>query len=399
MIDAPANAHALHAGTRVEEFEIVSLVGAGGFGVVYLALDHSLQRRIALKEYMPAQFASRSSDNATVTVRSSQDIETFQIGLRSFINEARLLAQFDHPALVKVYRFWQANGTAYMAMPYYVGPTLKQALANMGGPPDEGWLRSQLKPLLEACATLHAARCFHRDIAPDNILLTEAGPVLLDFGAARRVINDATRTLTVILKEGYAPIEQYGTGPSMPQGPWTDIYALCGVLRYALTGKPPPSAVERLMADHMEPLRGLYSGSYSEGLLRAIDAGLAIKPAERPQDIAQFKRLLDSWESDTTRIRSPARREKGSTSTNDLETAPPETGNWPNANEAAADFDLPRTNRGAQPVALERDNKWHQGSEESGRAIEKTTLKPVLLRDSPSAEKWIVPVTVIAAQP
>jgi serine/threonine protein kinase/sulfur carrier protein ThiS len=293
MLATETVSHALPIGAKLEEFEILSIVGAGGFGIVYRALDRSLERRIALKEYMPSQYARRI-DGISIVPSTSSDVETFELGLRSFVNEARLLAMFDHRALVKVYRFWEANGTAYMAMPLYEGLTLKQTLKGATAPPSEAWLRSMLDPLLEACATLHAAHCFHRDIAPDNIILTSGGPVLLDFGAARRVINDATRALTVILKEGYAPIEQYGGSTTLAQGPWTDIYALCGVLRCAITGHPPPPSIERLVADNMEPMSALEAGNYSENFLRAIDAGLAIKPDNRPQDVTEFRGILDS---------------------------------------------------------------------------------------------------------
>ena len=150
-----------------------------------------------------------------------------QLGLHSFVNEAHLLASFDHPSLLKVYRFWEANGTAYMVMPYYQGVTLKRALAGLKAPPEESWLLRQLGQLLDALNVMHSEHCFHRDIAPDNILLLDDGtPLLLDFGAARRVIGDATHALTAFLKPGYAPVEQYAEMPSMKQGPWTDLYAL-----------------------------------------------------------------------------------------------------------------------------------------------------------------------------
>ena len=283
----------LPEGLRLGEYEILSVIGEGGFGIVYLAYDHFLQRQVALKEYMPSSLAGRSRMGLDVTIKSERHRDTFMAGLRSFINEARLLAQFDHRALVKVYRFWEGNGTAYMVMPYVVGPTLKAALADMGTPPDEAWLRSQvLTPLMEALSLLHKASCLHRDIAPDNILLTETGPMLLDFGAARKVIGDLNQTLTVVLKPGYAPIEQYGEVPALTQGPWTDVYALGGVVRYAITGKVPVSATTRLVQDTMVPLAQLAQGHYGEAFLQAMDTALAIKPADRPQDMLEFSALL-----------------------------------------------------------------------------------------------------------
>jgi serine/threonine protein kinase len=289
--------HTLPEGTRLGEFEIVGLVGEGGFGIVYLAFDHSLQRRVALKEYMPSSLAARISGQHTVAVKSRQHTEAFQAGMASFINEARLLAQFDHPALVKVHRFWEGNGTAYMVMPFYEGPTLEHALEQLGHPPDEDWLRRLLGPLLDALKVLHGAQCLHRDVAPDNILLTPAGPLLLDFGAARRVIGDVTRGLTAILKAGYAPIEQYGDAQTMRQGPWTDIYAVACVVYRAISGKAPMASIDRLIADRMEPLSHLAAGRYNEVFLRAIDAALAVSPERRPQDITEFRTRLDSAEA------------------------------------------------------------------------------------------------------
>lgn len=284
----------LPEGLRLGEYEIRSVIGEGGFGIVYLAYDHFLQRQVALKEYMPSTLAGRARTGLDVVVKAERHRDTFLAGLRSFVNEARLLAQFDHPALVKVYRFWEAHGTAYMVMPYCVGPTLKEALASHDGPPDEDWLRHHLLgPLLEALALLHKAQCLHRDIAPDNILLTDTGPLLLDFGAARQIIGDMSQTLTVVLKPGYAPIEQYGEVAGMGQGAWTDLYALAGVVRYALTGKVPMAATSRIVQDTLVPLAVSAAGQYSEMFLQAVDAALAVKPADRPQSIAAFQALLD----------------------------------------------------------------------------------------------------------
>ncbi|MGB0127135.1 MAG: protein kinase, partial [Rhodocyclaceae bacterium] len=284
--------NALPPGTRLGEFELTGLVGEGGFGIVYLAYDHSLHRTVALKEYMPSALAARTQ-GVTVSVRSARHEETFNAGLRSFINEARLLAQFDHPSLVKVYRFWEGNGTAYMVMPFYEGPTLKQALKKMPEPPSEEWLKTLLAQLVEALATIHREQCFHRDIAPDNILLLKDGrPLLLDFGAARRVIGDMTQALTVILKPGYAPVEQYAEVPHMKQGAWTDVYALAAVVYFAIIGKAPTPSVGRMMNDTLAPLAQVAAGKYSNAFLRGVDRALAVKPEDRPQSMAELGELL-----------------------------------------------------------------------------------------------------------
>ena len=283
----------LPVGSTLGEFEITGRLGEGGFGIVYLAEDHSLGRRVALKEYMPSSLAQRVG-GTQVSVKSERHRETFEAGLKSFVNEARLLAQFDHPSLVKVYRFWEANGTAYMVMPFYEGITLKDELKAMGAPPDETWLRELLEPLTEALAVIHAEQCYHRDIAPDNVILLKGSerPLLLDFGAARRVIGDMTQALTVILKPGYAPVEQYAEVPGMKQGPWTDVYALAAVVYYAITGKTPPTSVGRLMNDNYVPMVQAGAGRYSPAFLAAIDRALVVKPEQRTQTIDDLRRDL-----------------------------------------------------------------------------------------------------------
>ena len=303
----------LPVGFYLGEFEIIKVLGEGGFGIVYLADDHSLGRRIALKEYMPSSLAQRVG-GTQVSVKSERHRETFAAGLKSFVNEARLLAQFDHPSLVKVYRFWEANGTAYMVMPFYEGITLKDELKAMGAPPDETWLRDLLEPLTEALAVIHTEQCFHRDIAPDNVILLKGSnrPLLLDFGAARRVIGDMTQALTVILKPGYAPVEQYAEVPGMKQGPWTDVYALAAVVYYAITGKTPPTSVGRLMNDNYVPMTQAGAGRYSPAFLAAMDRALVVKPEQRTQSIDDLRHDLGMAPSDVDsgkterRVRGPA---------------------------------------------------------------------------------------------
>ena len=282
----------LPVGTRLGEFEITGLLGEGGFGIVYLAYDSSLERNVALKEYMPSAFASRST-TSFVSVKSDRYDDMFQAGLRSFVNEARILAQFDHPSLIKVYRFWEANGTAYMVMPYYQGPTLKQVLLERAERPDEAFLKALLAPLLDTLALIHQQQCFHRDIAPDNILMLSDGrPLLLDFGAARRAISGMQQQFTVIVKHGYAPIEQYAEMPGMSQGAWTDLFALASVVHFAIDGKPPPPAVGRIITDPYVPLAERHADRYSASFLAAIDRALAVKPDDRPQDAAELRALL-----------------------------------------------------------------------------------------------------------
>lgn len=296
---------ALPAGARLGEFEIQHVLGIGGFGIVYLAFDHALERQVAIKEFMPASLARRG-EASNVVVRSAANADTFNLGLRSFINEARLLARFDHPSLVKVYRFWEAHGTAYMVMPYYKGRTLQQVRREMDAPPDEAWLRRLINPLLGALDCLHRENVFHRDVAPDNILLLddESGPgmgppVLLDLGAARRVIGDHTQTLTAIVKPSFAPIEQYAETVQLRQGPWTDLYALAAVVHFCITGRPPMPATVRAVYDDLPTLRllsqSLASGfdrHFSEPFINAIDHALAVRPLERPDSVSAWRAEL-----------------------------------------------------------------------------------------------------------
>jgi len=284
---------ALPPGTRFGEFEIVRVLGIGGFGIVYLARDHSLEREVALKEYMPASLATRGS-GPQITVRSAAHAETYAIGLRSFVNEARLLARFDHPSLVKVYRFWEDNQTAYMVMPYLQGVTLRDTRRAMAHAPDEAWIRRVIDPIMSALELLHREGVYHRDIAPDNILLPAEGPpVLLDFGAARRVISDRTQSLTAILKPSYAPIEQYAEMSQLRQGPWTDIYALGAVVHYLFFGQPPQPATARALHPDGDPITDRSVEGVSMRFVEAIDWALAVRPNQRPQSIAELKGALD----------------------------------------------------------------------------------------------------------
>ncbi|WP_418130281.1 serine/threonine-protein kinase [Variovorax sp. 375MFSha3.1] len=280
--------HPLGVNHRLDEFELLEVIGEGGFGIVYRAYDHSLQREVAIKEYMPAMLARRVGDNS-VHVRSERLTATFQAGLRSFINEARTLAQFSHPALVRVHRFWEANSTAYMAIQLYKGRTLRRLAEDEPGKVTEPWLLGMLGPLLGALETLHRSQCFHRDIAPDNIFIQQDDlPVLLDFGAARKSIADLVDEVAVMVKSGYSPIEQYADDNTLLQGAWTDLYALGAVLYRAVTGHPPPSAVVRSVQDAYVPLSSMGRDDLSPAFCAAIDHTLAVHSKDRTQTVAAF---------------------------------------------------------------------------------------------------------------
>lgn len=283
---------ALPAGTRLGEFEITGVVGEGGFGIVYSARDSSLDRIVAVKEYLPSAFASRNSAGG-VEVRSEAHGSTFAAGLSSFINEARMLAKFSHPGLVEVFRFWEANGTAYMAMRYYRGVTLREMVRTNPEIVTEQWLCETLDPILLALQELHNEKCYHRDIAPDNILVLPNGrSVLMDFGAARRIIGGMTRALTTVLKPGYAPIEQYSDDGSMAQGAWTDVYAIGGLLYHAMSGKVPVQAISRMMNDPLKPVGAVAKGQFSQNLCDVVMKCLAVMPENRYQSIDELRAAL-----------------------------------------------------------------------------------------------------------
>lgn len=302
---APASAvshvDALPPGTRLAEFEILALLGVGGFGMVYKAFDHSLHRAVAIKEYMPSALAGRAQGQS-LWVRSSSDQQTFHAGLESFVGEARLLAQFDHPSLVKVFRFWEANNTAYMVMPLYSGMTFKQARAQMRTPPTEEWLRKLLWSVLGALRVLHDGKTLHRDISPDNIFLQDSGPpVLLDLGAARHAINDKDHKHTAVLKVNYAPIEQYSEGDDdLRQGPWSDLYSLAAVMHGCLCNDTPLPATLRSIKDRMVPfsrvaktVKKQLGVEYSPAFVSAVSQALSLKPEDRPQSIDAFLQLME----------------------------------------------------------------------------------------------------------
>ncbi len=285
------HANCLPVGTRVADFEIVGLIGEGGFGIVYLAKDTSLDRIVALKEFMPAAFAGRI-DGVRVAVRAVNHKATFDAGLKSFINEAKMLAKFAHPALVEVFRFWEGNGTAYMAMRLYKGETLRQVLAQGTEDFTEERIAQVMGPIFDALEMLHREQVFHRDIAPDNIMLADGRSVLLDFGSARKIIGDATQALTTVLKPGYAPVEQYSDDGTMKQGAWTDVYALGGVLYHLATGKPPLQAVSRMLSDPLPTVNQVTGDKFSISFSQAVAKAMSVHIDNRFQTVTAFREAL-----------------------------------------------------------------------------------------------------------
>ena len=219
------------------------------------------------------------------------------MGRANFLQEARTLAKFEHPSIVRVTRVFEANSTAYMVMGFEEGQTFDEWLKQLHRTPTQEELDAILRPLLEALQMMHRADFLHRDISPDNIIVRADGsPALLDFGAARRAVAEMSHSLTGIVKPGYSPHEQY-TSENRFQGPWTDLYALGGTLYRAVTGQPPEEATLRVDDDRMPPATQAAKGKYRNEFLRAIDACLKVRGSERPQSVTQLRPKLLSERS------------------------------------------------------------------------------------------------------
>jgi len=283
------NLIALPSGTElVGDYRIERVLGAGGFGVTYLADEIALARLVTIKEYFPSDIAARTQGIGAAP-RSKDCAGDYRWGLDRFVEEAQTLAKFNHTNIVRVYRYFLANNTAYMVLHFEEGQSLKAWLKGLGRAPRQKELDAIVGPLLDALELIHKSDFLHRDIAPDNIIIRKTGdPVLIDFGSARGEIASHTKTVSALVKPGYSPYEQYAE-TSRRQGPWTDIYALGATLYHAVTGKRPPDAPSRMVNDELVPAREAALGSYRAGFLKAIDRALTLTIEGRPQEIAAWR--------------------------------------------------------------------------------------------------------------
>lgn len=286
---------ALPTGATLERYVIDRVLAAGGFGITYLARHASLDRIVAIKEHFPRQLAYR--DGATSEVRPT-DPATFKWALDRFLQEGRSLATCKHRNIVDVTDVFEAHGTAYMVLAYEEGQTLKQWLASLGRPPTQAEIDNLMHPLLDALEAVHAKDLLHRDIAPDNIMIRPDGkPCLIDFGSARFKIAEQSNLLSVIIKTGYSPPEQYAAS-GRAQGPWSDIYALGATLYHAVTGMAPPEAPDRTEVAYVPAAQACQKPElYRPGFLTAIDQALSLRTKERPQSIADWRRALFATEA------------------------------------------------------------------------------------------------------
>ncbi len=285
--------NALPPGTMLQEYEVLRVLGEGGFGIVYLTKGRYLDDLVAIKEYLPAQLATRV-DGTTITPTSSANQEFFSWGRQKFLEEARMLSQLSsprpHPNIVAVRRFFELHGTAYLVMDYEQGEALS-VLLEREGCLEEAHLAALTEALLDGLETVHAAGITHRDIKPSNILVRADGtPVLLDFGAARLALGERTQSSFNAVSPAYAAPEQLMGSEKV--GPWTDLYGLGATLYRAATGRLPQPAVERLVEEGHLPASELAGAGYTAGLLRAIDAALALRAEDRPQSVSQWRALM-----------------------------------------------------------------------------------------------------------
>lgn len=282
------NSYSLQRNTGlIGRYVIQKVLGQGGFGITYLGIDKLYGNKVAIKEYYPQKIAMRKAQyEDVVTVTSIEEKNNYDKGKKRFLDEAQVMARFNkNEGIVKILDFFEANNTAYIVMEYLEGITLKQYLGKYGVIQFRNLIEMML-PLLEALIEIHSQGLIHRDISPDNIMVQHNSKLkLMDFGAARDYTESGNKSLTVILKPGYAPPEQYQTHGV--QGPWTDIYALCATIYKCLTGITPPDAIARVMDDKFKEPDQL-DGKLSPDIKKILWKGMNIFPEERYQDIVEF---------------------------------------------------------------------------------------------------------------
>ena len=337
----------LAPGHILESYLIEKELGQGGFGITYLALDQTLNRKVAIKEYFPGDIARRQPDGAIQSTSAGK--EQFEWGLKSFLSEARTLAVFSHPNIVRVLRFFEANGSAYLVMDYVQGATSGEFFTKKIASPSmlEGFFRKVLSALDE----IHKSNFQHLDVKPDNILVSDADqePVLIDFGSAKYSQSENT---VALVTPNYSAVEQYSTGAE--KGAWTDIYSLCATMYRLVSGDKPLDAPSRVLGDEMVPFAEQASAKLlSDGMVSAISAGLAPLPGKRPQSVKEVLDLLDSGGRSQPAIShetkgSSVEFESGQASTEHTSKEPPaEKAEWP-----APPPELRAKNRPERAVAI-----------------------------------------------
>ena len=274
-----------------EKYLLGRVLGQGGFGITYLAWDIYLDRKLAIKEYFPRELVFRDPDSSTVAIYQGTQAEQYSYGLSKFLAEAKNLARFEgHPNIVSVRDYFEANDTAYMVMNYLEGVTFADYLKRRDSGLPFNEVLSIIMPVLDALRYVHEAGLLHRDISPDNIMITiKRRVMLLDFGAARHALGEKGRKYSVIVKPGYAPEEQYRSNGI--QGPWTDIYAVAATFYRALTNRMPPESLDRLSDDILVPPSD-YGVSIPPDQEKALLKAMAVRAGDRYQSVGEFQNNL-----------------------------------------------------------------------------------------------------------
>lgn len=292
LMSAQDHALALPSGYRLEGLEFAGVIGQGGFGITYSAVEISIGRRVAVKELLPESIATRLG-GSTVQPLGANRAEDWNWARQRFLEEASILARFAHPAIVGVQRLIEANGTVYVVMDFIEGESLGQRWSRIGREQSEKDLMDLVGPLLDGIEEIHAQGLLHRDIKPDNVLVNHRGQsILIDFGSAREAVGHRTVSMTSIVSHGYSPIEQYQTRGRM--GPWTDIYALGAVMYRGITGEKPPMAADRILDDDYQSLITRGFDKFGVSVLGGIDWALRTRPEERPRTVKQWREVLTS---------------------------------------------------------------------------------------------------------
>lgn len=307
MIESPSNrsmsnTRCLKPGVILKErYKIEEVIGAGGFGITYRAWDPLLQSYVAIKEYYPSGIATRSADSSKVCVPVGQEQREYHRGRIRFLKEAQDVARFQsEPNIVSIYDYLEENDTAYMVMEYLHGCTLKQYIREHGGRLDTDHILHICLSVLDALAVVHKAGMIHRDISPENIFICEDLTVkLIDFGAAKQVYLDGEQTMSVVLKPGYAPPEQYAKKDK--QGPWTDIYALGATLYFAATGEKPEESFGRVLEDTIKPVCEV-NPEIPRAMSQVIMRAMSVKIEDRYQTVEAMRETLLAGEGQNAQM-------------------------------------------------------------------------------------------------
>ena len=288
MSEKPYN---LAAGSTLEHFTVEKTLSSGGFSIVYLAINQQNQQRVVIKEYLPQKMARRES-TGNITLLRPEFADTYNEGRKLFHHEANALRRLNHPNIVHVTHFFEANSTLYMVMDYKPGTNLQSFIKKGGGGLSQKVLLTIFPPLLDGLRVVHREHMLHLDIKPGNIHVQPGGePLLLDFGAVHRTQMSRQFQPRSVITDGFSPVEQYQKNGYI--GPWTDIYAVGATIRACMDGAPPPNAKQRKEHDSLKPASQVYAKKYSASLLQAVDWAMELDPLLRPQSVDQYLSLFE----------------------------------------------------------------------------------------------------------